>query len=381
MNLGIIGLNSREVAESAKRAGYGVGIVTYYSDQDTIDLGNFFSIQSDRFRPNLLTEYSTSALVRLAFEKLYGKVDGILLASGIGCDWRAVEKLERFFVVFGNDSAAVRKAKSWKTLKEKLDRLGIKYPRTEVIESNKELDDIPKKFHFPFVLKLPMYNTVVESHADLQKLKELNFTEALVQAYVPGIPASASILSTGTDAVILSFNRQLLGVKKLNASSELTYCGHFVPLGRGISTEVQEKFKRLVLELGLVGSNGIDFNISGNEVYFMEINPRIQDTIASVERYRGINLVEKHLDCTNGGVKIPESYSNRVNGKCTFFADGNVRVGNLRIAGVHDIPFEGTVIQKNEPVCSFRIDAPSEEAFYRGMNEKSAEIRARCESF
>ncbi len=76
-NLGIIGLNSLQVAESAQRAGFNVFLVDYYRDSD-IEIKNHFPMQKYS-NPNLSEEYSAEKLVNFAIEKLDGMVDKVCL--------------------------------------------------------------------------------------------------------------------------------------------------------------------------------------------------------------------------------------------------------------------------------------------------------------
>jgi len=58
--------------------------------------------------------------------------------------------------------------------------------------------------------------------------------------------------------------------------------------------------EELVLEFKLLGSNGVDFLASKKGPVVLEINPRFQGSLDTVEKAMNINLFEAHAGCFRG---------------------------------------------------------------------------------
>jgi len=369
--IGIIGINSRAVAESAKKLGFEVYLVDYFKDLDTRkSADHVFSLQKDEFKPNLKEEYSQERLVEFAIDVLKDKVDSIILTSKVGCNYELIRKLENYFEILGNTTKKVERVKKWKRLKRLLKEVGVLYPETR--EFGEDIDP-------PYIARSSRtWNLVSGVVRSDDELKMPESEDILVQRYIEGIPVSASVLSDGRRAITLSVNRQLIGIREFNAK-ELTYCGSIVPLESNLNGKIAEISERLISNSGLVGSIGVDFTISDGEIYFMEINPRFQDTIEGVEKYLGINLVKKHLGALDGNLEI-HGGGDRCHGKAILFADGKYRVGDLRIANVGDIPANNAIIQKNEPICSIYAEGRNNEEVYIDLVRRAQLIQERCYS-
>ena len=370
-NLGIIGLNSLQVAESAQRAGFNVFLVDYYRDSD-IEIKNHFPMQKYS-NPNLSEEYSAEKLVNFAIEKLDGMVDKVILTSAVGCNPEVIKKIENRFHIIGNNSRNVRGARDWRKLKKIAEDLDVNFPRTYTVNSKTRLEKLLRIFEFPVILK-PIFeagdfeinfddinkinnNIVLKSEEDLDKIKEIK-GEILLQEFIDGIPISCSILSTGYESTALTVNRQLMGEDGLYAKG---YCGNIVPF----KTKEEDKIKRIseniILSLNLMGSNGIDFILRNNELYILEINTRLQDTLWGIEKRLGINLVKEHINAVDGKIDFDTDESNLIYGKGILFANKLLVIKKkINLSGIRNIPENGSIIQKNEPVCSIYSYGKSE---------------------
>jgi len=416
--IGVIGLNSRAVAQLALRAGLDAYLVDYYSDLDLgIPRNRIFSLQKDLLKPNLREEYSAEILVDFAIEKLSDVVDSVILTSAVGCNPNLLSRLEEEFEILGNGSERVEKVKFWGKLEPLLEESGASYPETVVVKSRQELKNAIRKVGLPSVIKSPFEGGGVSQHLlkNEEYVERISWVfekerELLLQRYVPGIPASASVLSNGEEAITVSVNRQLIGMQEFNALKEFTYCGNLVPLDSELNDRITRLSEEIISNSGLVGSNGIDYVISGNEVYFMEINPRFQDTIECVERYRGVNLVEEHLNAIDmsdrrsgiyekndaasqrdlfrhkveisfqdfpyGNLARPEFRSDKCFGKAILFAGEEINVSGLSTAkDIADIPPDGSIIQPYEPLCSIFAEGNNNKEVLENLIRKSYAIQ------
>jgi predicted ATP-grasp superfamily ATP-dependent carboligase len=127
---------------------------------------------------------------------------------------------------------------------------------------------------------------------------------------------------------------------------------------------------------GLIGSNGIDFVISGDGVpHVVEVNPRFQGTLEAVETVLGMNLVKMHLLACRQGVLPtnlgdPSRYSTRL----ILYTPRRLVTPDLtHVNGVTDIPLPGSILEEGEPFCSVNSTGDSREASL-GMAKKMAEL-------
>jgi len=394
-SIGVIGVNGKAIAESANRSGFKTYLVDYFSDLDNLQPQEenqitHIPMQKDPLNPDFKTEYSREKLTDFAIEKLKGKVDAVLLASSVGSDYRMIEKIANYFKILGNDPGTVKSAKDWIILMKIFNKFNITYPETRVFKSFGELKNL--NINYPVVIKpaiekefrMRHINSDSELTAFLDDAREkFNTTgkkltgKILVQEFINGTPISSSVLSNGKGAVTLTVNKQFIGIKKLNAPGRFTYCGHVTPanLDPDITVRVSEISNKIISKLNLIGSVGIDFVLKDNKIYFLEINPRFQDTIESVEKSKNINLVEKHINAVNGELEVNVNLDiNSLNwyfGKGVLFADRTIKIGNLsNIPEVHDVPREGTLIREAEPVCTISVSGKSEAEVMKKLYEK-----------
>ncbi|MDI6730191.1 MAG: ATP-grasp domain-containing protein [Candidatus Altarchaeum sp.] len=389
--IGIIGLNARATAQSAKRAGYDVFLTTYFCDIDTSAVTkNFFSMQKEKFEPDL-KEYSVNALADFATEKFKGKLDDVILTSKIGDSAKAVKTIEKNFKIIGNNSENVQRAKSWKFLKKVLAQYSILYPKTIVVDAN-EINEI--NLNFPCVIKAMNIDDgkcppqQIFSFADLENLifsKRVS-GEILIQEFIDGISLSCSVLSNGKRAVAISVNRQLIS-EKFFGGCGLKYCGNIVPYdgNKELIQNIKKISEFIISDLSLIGSNGIDYVVNKDKIYFMELNPRIQDTIENVEKYSGINLVEDHIKACNGNVNVEKfkkiNNNKKFYGKGIIYAEKDVKVKNFDTLNIGDVPNSECLIKKNEPICCIYEEGKSNADVFEKMKKDANRIYSNSLKF
>ncbi|MEM2739503.1 MAG: ATP-grasp domain-containing protein [Candidatus Bathyarchaeia archaeon] len=119
----------------------------------------------------------------------------------------------------------------------------------------------------------------------------------IFQEYVKGLASSFSLVSDGCSLKLLSVNRQFVTLSHTGSS----YLGGYVPLisPRIRVDELIDKLEALLY--GLKGYIGIDTVISGDEVYVIEVNPRLTVSYIGLSRsYKG-NPAEAILEAALHG--------------------------------------------------------------------------------
>ncbi|MBC7080134.1 MAG: ATP-grasp domain-containing protein [Methanothrix sp.] len=177
----------------------------------------------------------------------------------------------------------------------------------------------------------------------------------IVQEFVEGVPASASVICDGSDARTIAVNEQLSGMRWLNADG-FRYCGNITPLDA--DADVRERIahiaEEIVAGLGLVGSNGVDFILARNKPVVIEVNPRFQGSLDTVELSTEISVFQAHLDAFDG--RLPAARRARYfAGRAILYSSERIRIdSDLRrlVLGIMDVPAPGSVIEMGDPVLS-----------------------------
>lgn len=364
-NLLVVGLDVSAIVASARRAGYHVYAVDYFGDRDTQEASQMnYSLvrQAPRKSCGWISEgFSPAKLVKWT-KKLMRKypIDGILLASGIEDYGKELRALEDLAPVLGNPPNIVAKVRSKADLFSILTKRKIRCPKTIPAKGVEEVEAAASELGYPVILK-PMKGFGGRDVCLMQDSQTLRSSvsgdnEILVQEYIKGIAASASVIGTGKKSAVLTVNEQILGARQLGASGPFTYCGNIVPL---VATEdtlkkCESACARVSTALGLVGSNGIDFVLDeSGQPWIVEVNPRFQGTMECVEKVLGINLVEAHIAACGGRLPVLHQMSSNYCTRLILYGRQRCSVPDLTVfTEVRDIPFSGVIVERGEPICS-----------------------------
>ena len=105
----------------------------------------------------------------------------------------------------------------------------------------------------------------------------------------------------------------------------------------------------------------------------IEINPRLQGTYELVENACGINLLDAHIKACEGEIiDIPKA--NQYSIKKIIYARKQVKIGNLNIPNVFDIPYEGVKIEKDQPLVTIISSNKNLETAMKDLNIAENEV-------
>jgi hypothetical protein len=111
--------------------------------------------------------------------------------------------------------------------------------------------------------------------------------------------------------------------------------------------------EKVISHFELVGSNGVDFVISEDTPFVIEVNPRFQGTLECVERVLDINLVEAHINACIEDRIPPALEATCYCTRLIIFAPFRCVVPDLtNLEFVRDIPLPNIIVQEGEPLCS-----------------------------
>lgn len=385
-NILVIGFNTRNVVCSASRAGYTVCSIDAFCDfdlQECAHASTFLECRTVQELHQLEASRINTQMVEFGLE-----FDALVPGSGL----ETLDHDDFPCPVLASSPDAMQKASDKLYLSKRLESLGIPHPRCY---SPEELDAI----EYPVMVKPisgggGIFNRVARNRQELlailEELNDLNpeLTEqtVIIQEFLEGVPSSVSLLSTKNEALSVAVNEQLIGISWLSRLP-FAYCGNVTPFRTDQAEEMEALAEELVLEFKLLGSNGVDFLVTERGPIVLEINPRFQGSLDTVEKAMKINLFEAHKDCFRG--ELPEKpkancfaargviYSER-----ELFIDIKLMDLILREKSA-DIPSKGSIIELDEPLTSLFTCAPTREeavlSLKRGVNRVKAFIEKQKE--
>lgn len=145
----------------------------------------------------------------------------------------------------------------------------------------------------------------------------------LLQRYLPGKPASVSLMVAGDRVLPLSLNSQDIRVGR-----PFSYRGGAVPLAHPLRDEALAVAVAAAGAVpGLQGYVGVDLVLDDSQAWAVELNPRLTTAYVGLRRVAGINLARAIWEaCTQGA--LPASVA--LAGQASF---GKDRPGGLWEAG------------------------------------------------
>ncbi|HYA60673.1 MAG TPA: ATP-grasp domain-containing protein [Candidatus Acidoferrum sp.] len=336
----VIGFNARHVVCSAKRAGYNVTTISHFSDCDLVKCGN---------RTLVIHQEFTGFLQDLDYKVVRDAIKGIeydsaVLASGF-------EALE-IPGILGNDPKVANFINNKKATHDKLESLGYRVPKHFELEDNIKYPVIVKPQTGAGGFKNALVRDSNQLDDVVSSFHENEWHDFIIEEYIKGLDASSSILSTGRLAITIAVNEQLLGLRNLGPTKRFSFCGSVTPLKTIFTGEIEAVSESIAIDFGLIGSNGIDFIIGPDGPVVIEVNPRFQGTLDTVEAALGINVFDAHVKaCSNELIQRPKyrRFATRV----IYFAERDLEISKrISQAFYMDIPCKGTHIQRGKPVIS-----------------------------
>jgi hypothetical protein len=172
------------------------------------------------------------------------------------------------------------------------------------------------------------------------------------QELVSGTAASVCCIATGSDAMALATNEQIL---RGTGESAFGFSGSVTPFVHPRNQEMIALAERIAAASGCRGTIGIDFVVSDDRAVAIEVNPRFQGTVDTVEMACGCNLFDLHAGACSGQLPARRPEPRGFAARSILFADRDVAVdgdlGALR-EFVADIPWPGTFFEKDQAVVS-----------------------------
>jgi predicted ATP-grasp superfamily ATP-dependent carboligase len=169
------------------------------------------------------------------------------------------------------------------------------------------------------------------------------------------------------------------------------YCGNILPLpemlmpeaAEGILKQVRRVAEFLTREYGLIGVNGVDFILKGNEVCLIEVNPRYSASMELIEQSYGVPMFHIHaqavLDELLPDFRLgPGLKSESFSGKAILYAEKRLVVPDTTSwldRSIRDVPSAGEQLIAGSPVCTIMTRQPTYQETLDDLIRQAALLR------
>ena len=347
----VAGFATRHVAQSAHRAGYMVYAVDHFCDRDlgwyTEDCLTFDELDE---LPEKIAEFAARH-----------PVDALVVASG-------AEAVGTTIPLCGTPPAKVERFLDKLEIQRFFEGLDVPVP------------PLAGEGRYPAMIKPRRgaggwRNAVVRAEEELRRWEEVwPDVPYIAQDLVDGIPSSVSCIADGRCARAIAVNRQIL---RGDGESAHGFAGSVTPFSHPLTGEMIAAAERIAAASGCVGSIGIDF-VAGEKPWAIEINPRFQATLDTVEMATGKSVFAMHMDACRGVIPAAMPAPRQVAVRRILFADRDMRLDadlSDLAPRIADIPWPGTEFEEGQAVVSVYGCGKTEEEAYADLERNTAAVR------
>jgi uncharacterized protein len=187
-----------------------------------------------------------------------------------------------------------------------------------------------------------------------------------------GKPVSCLFIVSNNSVQVIGFNEQF--VSRCN-HAPFRYGGavsHVV-----MSDTAKARFEQYIVKLssiiGLAGLNSCDAICDGDDIFLLEINPRLS---ATMDLYADYQLFEKHIAALSGKAIVLNHTCNKSCAHQVIYAEHAVSIKDDIIwpEWVYDRPRSGGALDEGMPVCTVVAEAETTECAKRLVNERAITI-------
>lgn len=195
-------------------------------------------------------------------------------------------------------------------------------PKTVVLNMDDDLaktkQTINEELGYPVVLKpadgvscsgLSLVTQETQlANALIKIIAESSSKRFIAQEFIHGEAASISLISTGKKAMAISLNKQNIILADSDAAS--SYEGGVVPFDHRLKQEAFKIAEKVAEAFnGLKGYLGIDFVLTENKAFVVDVNPRLTTSYVGLRRVVAFNPAEVIVNAVVNG-KLPAEQEN-----------------------------------------------------------------------
>jgi len=347
----VAGFATRHVAQSAALAGYEVCAVDHFCDQD------LFWYTRDRMHFNDLADLPDTV------DRMCRKYSFDLVVATSGA-----EDLTFPVPLCGTPRECVGRFLDKLEMQHFFEELGVPVPR------------IAAEGEYPVMAKPRRgaggwRNAVLRNDGEEKHWASLYPDVPYIRQQVAdGIPASVCCVANGDKARAIAVNEQLL---RRNGESAFGFSGSITPFDHPLCREMISLAEKIAASSGCTGTLGIDFVIGHDTPWVIEVNPRFQGTIDTVEAAYACNLFRFHVNACAGA--LPEApQAQRYAARRILFADRDLTF-DADLKGlapmVSDIPWPGTFFEEEQAITSVSATGSTRDEVLSRLDKNISSVR------
>ncbi|MGA2105670.1 ATP-grasp domain-containing protein [Methanoregula sp.] len=347
----IVGFATRHIAQSAALAGYEVCAVDHFCDQD-------------------LSWYTRD---RIRFEELSDIPDAISLlcdrySFDFGVAASGAEDLAFPVPFCGTPRDRVERFLDKLEMQHFFEELGVPVPR------------IAGEGHYPVMAK-PRRGAGGWRNSILHDAAAETAWAALFpdipyirQEVAAGVPASVCCIANGHAAKAVAINEQIL---RETGESAFGFSGSITPFDHPLAEEMIAIAEKVAAASGCLGCLGIDFVVGNDTPRVIEVNPRFQGTLDTIETAYNCNLFRFHVNACAGTLPeplLPHQYAARR----ILFANRDLTLdADLKALApvVSDIPWPGTFFEEGQAITSVSGTGPTRDVALGTLDKNISTVR------
>lgn len=394
--VGVIGFNARPIALSLKNAGAETFVSDYWGDLDLRKASNSYIAVLSPTPGIRQRQPLNKPLPKLLLDNFFEltkniNLDYIIVGSGFDDNSDLLAPLERTGKLLGCSTKQMKTARDRNEISKAIKSLDVQLPTQFTAFSFDELKR--DTLTFPLVCRklvsgggrgVRLARNYRELHYYMKKsTSEKEIHRPVIQQYVRGSDISCSVLGTGSKSVVLSTQNQLIGMPTAGRNNDFVYCGNYWPssINSKIRRRIEHISRVLCNRLKLKGSIGFDYIVDDrDEIWLMEINPRIQGTLEMLELASNVSIMVLHMLATVGDLP-KETISFKPVVKMIVYSRKSGILQNLRhFTNIVDKSPPGIYLEQGDPICTVLQTGKDIKQCYSHISNIALKIQRKVRS-
>jgi len=368
----LAGVSTRDIAESAVRAGYEVVAVDGFGDLD---------LQASATEVHVVRvdgRFSARAAAAAARDV---SCEAVVYEASFENHPGAVRALAAHRELWGNPPGVLARARDPRRLARVVAGAGLRGPRVRLTR--------PAPGTRSGWLVKPLRSGGGDGIAVWRRGAPVP-RGSYLQERVAGVAGSIVFAADGRRAVPLGLSR-ILGGESTFGADGFRYCGSILgsagdpqfPADARLLERATLLAQEVTRAFGLVGMNGVDFIARRGVPYAIEVNPRYTAAMELVERAYGLSLFDVHAQACKGALPAFDLAAARHRtpdavGKAIVYARRPSALGDTRSwlldPDVRDISPPGTRFARREPICTIFARGRDAAACFGALARRAARL-------
>jgi uncharacterized protein len=375
----VVAHSARLLAQSAARGRHRVCALDLFHDADT----GRFALDSEAVaaRAGESPGFDQEDLLRRAARLCPPSCClGLVYGAGFEDDTETLARLAHGRTLFGNRPELVAQLKEPAAFFDLLDRLAVPHPTTTLSEPADPRGWLYKcrgATGGAHVIDATAVNWVPPASAGVAATAGKPGAAGYFQRREAGRNLSLLFLADGRHAEVIGISEQLT---RSNGFRRYIYAGAVGPVRvpAAVAHMLRDALEALVSHTGLVGCNSLDFLLDGNRPAVLEINPRPSATLDLYDHHWNAGLFDAHVKACRGELAAAAcgSRAARVRAQVIVYASASMRIGPdvAFPPWCSDIPYPGTSVQADAPVCTVNADGVDVSSARRQLGRRRRQI-------